>query len=77
MAEKTFWGYNNKEEALRYFPYLNKGEFSVKKKIVCSRDKKCIGSHDGIEFMYDDGYKDKGIEIEEVSVILGDNLIRF
>lgn len=61
----SFYGYDN-EEQLRTFNFMDADRIIQNAKAckinVCSRDKQCIGSIDGITYLYADGSQDKGIE---------------
>ena len=72
-----FWGYNNEQEARKYWPNLDQGIKTTKVVNVCSRDKNCIGSLDGQTYKYDDGSSDTGVDITETTVIIDNNKIKF
>ena len=72
----TFWGYKGEEEARKHWD-LESGVRTEDTTTVCSKEKHCTGSLDGKTFMYSDGSKDKGIEVKQTTVVIGNNKIRF
>lgn len=77
MSNEVFWGYTNEQEARKFWPELDSGEWSVTEKIVSTRGKKCIGSLDGKIYTYEDGSKDQGQTIRLTTVRIGNNKICF
>lgn len=62
---ESFIGFENEQEMRLYCHFADQliTLATVKKLIVCSKHSQCLGSINGIDFLYSDGSKDSGREI--------------
>lgn len=68
-----FYGYESESQMRQYNPLIADRLIAIATKTtrnVCSRDKRCVGSIDGKEYIYEDGSKDFGRTISRYSATL-------
>lgn len=70
-VEVQFYGYKTREDMQKYWDekiLREKGRVTIKTIWVASPNKVCVGSFDGYEFIYEDGSRDRGVEMADVKV---------
>lgn len=71
----TFWGYNSRAEAEKYWDEFDDTQVARTPITVSTRGKQCTGSLDGKTYHYADGSKDSGQAADDCTVVIEGNKI--
>jgi len=69
-----FYGFNSIEEVERQFGNIDIEKAEVKVMNACNKGNKCTGSLGGL-YLYEDGTKDNGREINTYRLRIGEDII--